>query len=150
MRNGCFNSFAPVKPVGGGLFAHAEHFYHCGDDIVLEEGIGITRLQPGRTILLLEYTMEFLGFSLLCYKLFQLGDLQVLPVETKIVVEHLGKHTQYCCLILVNGSFDVDVEQDSICLTSSSPVDQHESCRIISEFLPEPLYSLYSLNLLIF
>ena len=94
--------------------------------------------------------MEFLSLTLLCHKLFKLGDLKVLPVEAKIVVEHLGKYTQYCCLILIDGSFDVDVKQDSICLSSGSPVDQHKSCRIISKFLSEPLYSLYSLNFLVF
>ena len=66
-----------------------------------------------------------------------------------MVIEHLGKDAQHCGFVLINGTFDIDIEQDGFRFHAGSPVDQHEGCRIISKLLPEHLYDSRAIDFLI-
>ena len=81
LSDGSLHGLGAVKPVAGGLLTHAEYVLQSGDDVILKESVGITGLQPGRAVFLLEHAPEFLGFALLGDELLQLGHLQVLAVE---------------------------------------------------------------------
>ena len=150
LSDGSLHGLGAVKPVAGGLLTHAEYVLQSGDDVILKESVGITGLQPGRAVFLLEHAPEFLGFALLGDELLQLGNLQVLTVEAEVVVKHLGENAQHGGFVLVDGAFDIDVEKDRICPAFCCTVDQHEGGRIIGKLRPEPLHGLHALNLFVF
>ena len=75
LSDGSLHGLGAVKPVAGGLLTHAEYVLQSGDDVILKESVGITGLQPGCAVFLLEHAPEFLGLALLGNELFQLGDL---------------------------------------------------------------------------
>ena len=150
LSDGSLHGLGAVKPVAGGLLTHAEYVLQSGDDVILKESVGITGLQPGRAVFLLEHAPEFLGFALLGDELLQLGDLQVLTVEAEVVVKHLGENAQHGGFVLVDGAFDIDVEKDRIRPAFCGTVDQHEGGRIVGKLRPEPLHGLHALNLFVF
>ena len=76
----------------------------------------------------------------------QHGELQVVAVEAQMVVEHLGKDAQNSRLVLVDGAFHVDVEQNRFRLASGGFINHHEGGGIIGELLPKALDGSDSLD----
>ena len=112
--DGGFHGLRAIEPVGGGLFAHAQHFHQGGDDVILKEGVSVAGLHPGRAVLLLKHAAELSGLALAVDELLQLGHLQVFTVVAQVGIEHLGEDAQHGGLVLVDGALDVDIEQDRI------------------------------------
>ena len=110
-----FVGLLAIEPVAGSLLAHAqdglEHLYH----IVLKESEGVTGLHPGAAIYFFKLLPEFLRFALPVNKTLQLGNFQVISVETAVIVKHLGKGAENSGLILVDRSFNVNIEQNGFC-----------------------------------
>ena len=98
-------------------------------------------MHPGHTALFFKYTTEVDGFSALIDVILHLCNLQVFSIESQMVIEHLGENAQHSGLVLVNGSFNIDIEQYSLSLFAGGPINQHEGGRIVSEFLPEHLHN---------
>ena len=66
-----------------------------------------------------------------------------------MVIEHFGKDTHYSGLVLVDGTFNINVEKDSLCFTLGSSVDLHKGGRIIRKLLAEHFNRSSSGNILI-
>ena len=152
LRDGGFHGLCAIEPVGGGLFAHAQHFHESGNDVVLKEGVGVAGLHPGCAVLLLKHAAELSGLALAVDELLQLGYLQVFAVVAQIGIEHLGENTQYGGLVLIDGAFDVDVEQDRIRMAGAGrAVDQHEGSGVICQLglMAEALHGADAVHLVV-
>ncbi len=101
-----------VEPVAGCCLAHAENRLQNLNHIVLEEGGGIAGVDPLVPVDFLKSSAEGVCLALLVNEAFQLRHLEVFAIEAAVVIEHLCKDTQHSGLVLVDRSFDVDVEQD--------------------------------------
>ena len=103
-----------VEPVAGCCFAHAENRLQNLNHIVLEECSGIAGIAPLVPVDFLEGSAEGIRLALLVNEAFQLCHLEVFTIEAAVVIEHLRKDAQHGGLVLVDRSFDVDVEQDGL------------------------------------
>ena len=101
-----------VEPVAGCCLAHAENRLQDLNHIVLKEGSGIAGVNPLVPVDFLEGSAESVRLALLVNEAFQLRHLEVFAIEAAVVIEHLRKDAQHGGLVLVDRSFDVDVEQD--------------------------------------
>ena len=106
--------FFAVKPVAGGCLAHAENGLQDLNYIVLEEGSGIAGVDPLIPVDFLEGSAEGIRLALLVNEAFQLRHLEVFAIEAAVVIEYLRKNAQHGSLVLVDRSFDVNVEQDGL------------------------------------
>ena len=61
-----------------------------------------------------------------------------------MIVEHLGENTEDGGLIFVDRTFNVNVEQNGLCLTSGCFIYEHKSGRVIRKFRAESLHGLHS------
>ena len=77
-----------VEPVLGGVPAHPEHLLQGLDHLVLVERPAIAVIQPLHAAYALEGRAELLGLALLVDESLELGELEVLAVETPVLVEH--------------------------------------------------------------
>ena len=132
-----------------GSLAHAQHFNQSIYHIILEECESIPGFYPWGTVLFFKYSAELFRLPLFINKLFHLRALQVLTIKAQIVVKHLRKYTQNSSFILVDGSFDIYVEQDRVGLSSDRACDLHES-RLIIKLLTEIILNLLSIHFLVF
>ena len=66
-----------------------------------------------------------------------------------MVIEHLGENAQHCCFILIDGTLNVDIEQNRLCLISGCIINQHEGGRIICKLLAEALYGFHAVHFLV-
>ena len=114
LLNAHVSVFFAVKPVAGCCLAHAENRLQDLNHIILEEGSGITGVDPLVPVDFLEGSAESIRLALLINEAFQLRHLEVFTIEAAVVVEHLCKDAQHGGLVLVDRSFDVDVEQDRL------------------------------------
>ena len=103
-----------VEPVAGCCLAHAENRLQDLNHIVLKEGSGIAGVNPLVPVDFLEGSAESVRLALLVNEAFQLRHLEVFAIEAAVVIEHLRKDAQHGGLVLVNRSFNVDVEQDGL------------------------------------
>ena len=106
--------FFAVKPVAGGCLAHAENGLQNLNYIVLEEGSGIAGVDPLIPVDFLEGSAEGVRLALLINEAFQLRHLEVFAIEAAVIIEYLRKDAQHGGLVLVDRSFDVNVEQDGL------------------------------------
>ena len=114
LRDAEFICFLAVKPITGSLFAHAQNGLQTFNDVILEEGEGISRFDPRYAIDFLKCGAELLCLSLPFDEAFQLCDLQIIAIETAVIIEHLRKDTENSGLILCDRTFDVDVEKNRL------------------------------------
>ena len=128
--------------------AHSQHFHQRIHHIVLKERKGITGLNPRGAILFLEYPAELFSLALFINELLHLRALQVFTIEAQIVVEHLCEDTQHCCLVLIDGSLNIDIEKDRVSLSTDRACDRHES-RLIVKLLPEVILDFPAVHFLI-
>ena len=103
-----------VEPVAGCCLAHTENRLQNLHHIVFKEGSGIAGVDPLVPVDFLEGSAERLRLALLINEAFQLRHLEVFAIEAAVVIEHLRKDAQHGGLVLVDRSFDVDVEQDGL------------------------------------
>ena len=103
-----------VEPVAGCCLAHAENRLQNLNHIVLKEGSGIAGVDPLFPVDFLEDSAESVRLALLINEAFQLRHLEVFAIEATVIVEYLRKDAQHGGLVLVNRSFNVDVEQDGL------------------------------------
>lgn len=106
--------------------------------------VGVSGFHPGSAVLFLENTTEFGSLALAVDELLQLGHLQVFTIVAQVGIEHLSEDAQHCGLVLVDGAFDVDVEQDRIRVAGEGrTVDQHEGGGVIRQLglMAETLHS---------
>ena len=114
LGNAQFICLFTIEPVPGSLFAHAENRLQYFHNIVLKEGEGVPRFHPRCAIDFFKGGAELLGFTLLFNEAFQLGNLQIVPIEAAVVIEHLGKDAQNSGLIFRDRTFNVDIEQNGL------------------------------------
>ena len=86
------------------------------------------------------------SLALMLDVMLQHGELQVVAVKAQMVVEHLSKDAQNSRLVLVDGAFHINVEQNRLRLAAGGFVNHHEGGGIIGELLPEALDGSDSLN----
>ena len=103
-----------VEPVAGCRLAHAENRLQNLNHIVLKEGSRIAGVDPLVPVDFLEGSAEGVCLALLINEAFQLRHLEVFAIEATVIVEYLRKDAQHGGLVLVNRSFNVDVEQDGL------------------------------------
>ena len=103
-----------VEPVAGCCLAHAENRLQDLNHIILEEGSRIAGVDPLVPVDFLEGSAEGIRLALLVNEAFQLRHLEVFAIEAAVVIEHLRKNAQHGGLVLVDRSFDVNVEQDGL------------------------------------
>ena len=137
--NGKLHSGLIVEPPLGVLLAHIQHFHERRDDELPVEGECLALVQPALALFRLKHAPEFFGLAKLVNILLQHGNLQILAVEAEVGIEHLGKDAQHRGLVLVDGAFNIDVEEDGFRLAPCGPVDQHEGRRIILKLFAEHL-----------
>ena len=138
-----------IEPVTCSILAHAENFFQCINNIVFKESEGISGLKPRTTIFLLKYTTELCCLSTFFDELLQLCHLKILSIEAKVVIEHLCKNTKNSSLVLVDGTFNIDIEKNGVCMALGNRINQHECCRVILKLFTESFYGTNTLNLLI-
>ena len=103
-----------VEPVAGCRLAHAENRLQNLNHIVLKEGSRIAGVDPLVPVDFLEGSAESVRLALLINEAFQLRHFEVFAIEAAVIVEYLRKDAQHGGLVLVDWSFDVDVEQDGL------------------------------------
>ena len=135
------------EPGAGVVLAHVQRFHQRGDDVLAVEGEGLARLLPAFAAALFKGGAESRCFALLVDVLFQHGDLEIVAVEAEVVVKHLGEDAQHRRLVLIDGAFDVDVEEDGLGLCASGAVDEHEGAGVVGEFLTETLHRAHAADL---
>ena len=80
------------------------------NNIIFKEGSRIPRFCPIIAVRGFESGFEFFRLSLLIYKAFKLGNLEVFTIEAAVIIEYLCKYTQNSSLIFVDRTFNVDIE----------------------------------------
>ena len=132
----------------GSCLTHAQHFHHGIHHIVLKELKGISGLYPGCAVFLFKDTAELFGLAFFINELLQFGALQILTVKAQIVIKHLGKYAEDCRVVLINGALDINIKEDSICLTADCAGNLHEGSLIV-KLLPEIILHALSVHFLI-
>src|SRR5699024_5211971 len=122
------------------LLAHVQHFHQGGDDEFAVKRKRLALLSPGFPLFCFKDAAELLRFAELVDVLLQHGHLQVFAKKAKVRVEHLRKDPEHSSLILVDRTFNVDVEQNRFGLAAGGAVDQHKGGGVVCEFLAELLY----------
>ena len=102
----------------GGLAAHAEHLLHHFHDVVLEKQVVRAIRQPVAAVDAGEGGAKLVGLALAFHELLHAGELQVLPVEAQMLVEHAGEGEEQGRLrlgaTLPLAALGIDVEQDGL------------------------------------
>ena len=111
------------------------------------EGESLARLLPALAAALFKGGAESRCFALLVDVLFQHGDLEIVAVEAEVVVKHFGEDAQHRRLVLIDGTFDVDVEEDGLSPGAGGAVDEHEGAWVVGEFLTETLHRAHAADL---
>ena len=137
LGNGQFGSSLIMEPLLSIVFGHVQDFHQCRDDKLAVERKRTAGFHPGFPLFLLKNPAEFLGFTALLNVVFQHSHLQVLTIETQVVIEHLRKDSHNSGFVLVDGTFNINIKKDGLGFASGCAVDLHKSSRVICKLLAE-------------
>ena len=150
LRNASLHCLCSIEPITGSLFTHSQYFLQRLYNIIFKKDKGIPGFKPRSTVFFFKYTLKLFTLAALLYKLLQLCHLQVFTIESKVVIEHFRKHTEHGGLILIDRTFNINVEQNSVSMPLGYLVNQHESCWVVLKFLAKSFYCTNTLHFPIF